>query len=82
MWERSQNSQDLWSCRCVTVIVSTTMTRDEIYSLLQATKDGSIAKKLQAEVTELKAVIADQKKLIREQKREIKNLRCELKIED
>ena len=58
------------------------MTKDEIHSLLQATKDGSIAKKLQAEVTELKALIADQKKLIREQKREIKNLKSELKIED
>ena len=57
------------------------MTKDEIHRLLQATKDGSIAKKLQAEVTELKAVIADQKKLIREQKREIKNLKSELKME-
>ncbi|MBO4891680.1 MAG: hypothetical protein J5502_03660 [Prevotella sp.] len=58
------------------------MTKDEIHSLLQATKDGSIAKKLQTEVTELKAVVADQKKLIREQKREIKDLKSELKMED
>ena len=58
------------------------MTKDEIHSLLQATKDGSIAKKLQAEVTELKAIVADQKKLIREQKREIKQLNRELNNED
>lgn len=58
-----------------------TMTKEEIRTLLQATKDGSIARKLQAEVTELKATIAEQKKLIREQKKEIKELRMELNIE-
>ncbi|MBR6016420.1 MAG: hypothetical protein IK067_04740 [Prevotella sp.] len=59
-----------------------TMTNGEIRALLQATKDGSIAKKLQAEVTELKAIVTEQKKLIREQKREIKQLKCELNHED
>ena len=58
-----------------------TMTKEEIRALLQATKDGSIARKLQGEVTELKATIAEQKKLIREQKKEIKELRMELNIE-
>lgn len=58
------------------------MTKEEISTLLQATKDGSIARKLQAEVTELKATIAEQKKLIREQKRVIKELKKELNIED
>ena len=57
------------------------MTKGEIHTLMLATKDGSIAKKLQAEVTELKTVVNDQKKLIREQKKEIKNLKRELNME-
>ena len=58
------------------------LTKDEIKTLLNATKDGSIVKKLQAEVNELKATISEQKKLIRNQKSEIKALKAELKIED
>ena len=57
------------------------MNRDEISTLMASAKDGSIAKKLQAEVTELKAIIRDQKKEIRAQKRVIKTLKSELKIE-
>ena len=41
------------------------LTKEENKTLLNATKDGSIVKKLQAEVNELKATILDQKKLIR-----------------
>lgn len=51
------------------------MTSKEISDLLVSLKDGSIAKKLQAEVTELKATIAEQSKQIREKKREIKELK-------
>ena len=58
------------------------MTKEEIKTMVNAVKDGSIVKKLQAEVTDLKALISDQKKVIREQKREIKNLKKELNIED
>ena len=58
------------------------MTKEEIKAMVNAVKDGSIVKKLQAEVTDLKALISDQKKVIREQKREIKNLKKELNIED
>ena len=54
------------------------MTKEEIKAMLGSLKDGSIVKKLQAEVTELKALIAEQKKDIREQKREIKDLKKEL----
>ena len=58
------------------------MTKDEIKTMVEAVKDGSAVKKLQAEVNDLKAVIDEQKKLIREQKKEIKELKSELKIED
>ena len=58
------------------------LTKEEIRVLLNATKDGSIVKKLQAEVNELKATISEQKKLIRSQKSEIKTLKKELKMED
>ena len=58
------------------------MTKEEIKEMVNAIKDGSAIKKLQAEVTELKATINDQKKEIREQKKEIKNLKKELNIED
>lgn len=58
------------------------MTKEEIDIMMAATKDGSLVKQLQAEVTALKAEIAEQKKLIRDQKREIKELKRELKIED
>ena len=56
------------------------MTKEEIKEMVNAIKDGSAIKKLQAEVTELKATINDQKKEIREQKKEIKNLKKELNI--
>ena len=58
------------------------MTKAEIKSMVDAVKDGSAIKKLQAEVNELKATVDDQKKQIREQKRVIKELKSELKIED
>ena len=58
------------------------MTKEEIKTMVEAVKDGSAIKKLQAEVTELKNVINDQKKEIREQKRVIKDLKKELNIED
>ena len=50
------------------------MTKGEVRKMLKATRNGSIAKMLQAEVTELKAQVLEQKKLIREQKREIRSL--------
>ena len=49
------------------------MTREEIKEMLDALKDGSAVKKLQAEVTELKALVDDQRKQIRELKRKIKD---------
>ena len=52
-----------------------TMTKGEVRKMLKATMKGSIAKMLQAEVTELKAQVLEQKKLIREQKRVIKELK-------
>ena len=58
------------------------MTKEEIDIMMAATKDGSLVKQLQAEVTALKAEIAEQKKLIKDQKREIKELKRELKMED
>lgn len=58
------------------------LTKEEIKILTDATKDGSIVKKLQAEVNDLKATISEQKKLIRSQKSEIKTLKKELKMED
>ena len=58
------------------------MTKDEIKTMVEATKDGSLVKRLQAEVNELKETIDDQKKLIREQKKETKSLKKELNIEE
>ena len=54
------------------------MTQEEITDFLKATKDGSLNKKLQAEVTALKELVEDQKKQIRELKREIKELKKDL----
>ena len=51
------------------------MTKEEIKEMLDALKDGSAVKKLQAEVTELKALVDDQKKQIRELKIKIKKLK-------
>lgn len=58
------------------------MTKEEIDIMMAATKDGSLVKRLQAEVMTLKAEIAEQKKQIKDQKREIKELKRELKMED
>ena len=58
------------------------MTKDEIKTMVEAVKDGSAIKKLQAEVNELKATIDEQKKQIREQKRVIKELKNELNIDE
>ena len=58
------------------------MTKDEIKTMVEAVKDGSAIKKLQAEVNDLKVAIDEQKKLIREQKKEIKSLKKELNIEE
>ena len=77
------NAQSLLEGFCIHVGLERleAMTKEEIQNLLKATKDGSIAKKLQAEVTELKVLISEQKKVIREQKKVIKELSSELKIE-
>ena len=50
------------------------MTKEEIRDMLSSLKDGSVVKKLQAEVTELKALVDDQKKQIRDLKKTIKEL--------
>ena len=51
------------------------MTKEEIKAMLRSLKDGSVVKKLQAEVTSQNALIADLKKEIRQQKRVIKELK-------
>ena len=51
------------------------MTKEEIKEMLNALKDGSAVKKLQAEVTELKALVDDQKRQIRDLKKTIKELK-------
>ena len=78
------NAQSLLEGFCIHVGMERleAMTKEEIKAMVNAVKDGSIVKKLQAEVTDLKDLISDQKKVIREQKREIKNLKKELNIED
>ena len=58
------------------------MTKEEIKTMVEAVKDGSAIKKLQAEVNDLKTVIDEQKKQIREQKRVIKDLKKELNIDE
>lgn len=54
------------------------MTKEEIKAMVEATKDGSLVKRLQAEVNELKVTIHEQQKLIREQKKIIKELSKEV----
>lgn len=54
------------------------MEKKDIKAMVEATKDGSLVKRLQAEVNELKATIDEQKKLIREQKKVIKELSKEV----
>lgn len=49
------------------------MTQEDIKAMVEATKDGSIVKKLQAEVSKHLATIEEQKKEIRELKRKLKN---------
>lgn len=51
------------------------MTKREIKAMLISLKDGSVVKKLQAEVNSKNALIADLKKVVREQKRVIKELK-------
>ena len=53
------------------------MTQEEIKAMLESLKDGSAARKLQAEVTELKALVDGQKKEIRELKKTVKTLTIE-----
>ena len=50
------------------------MTKEEIKTMVNSVKDGSIVKKLQAEVTSLKKLVNDQKKEIRNLKKTIKEL--------
>ena len=54
------------------------MTQEEINDFLKATKDGSLNKKLQAEVTALKEERKELKLQQREMKKEIENLKKEL----
>ena len=70
------NAQSLLEGFCIHVGIERleAMTKGEVRKMLKATMNGSIAKMLQAEVTELKAQVLEQKKLIREQKREIRSL--------
>lgn len=51
-----------------------TMTKKEIKAMVEATKDGSIVKKLQVEATQHLATIEEQKKEIKELKKKIKEL--------
>lgn len=78
------NTQSLLEGFCIHVGMERleAMTKEEIKVMVNSVKDGSIVKKLQAEVTQLKALISEQKKEIREQKREIKNLKKELNMEE
>ena len=70
------NAQSLLEGFCIHVGMERleAMTKEEIKAMVKSVKDGSIAKKLQAEVTELKALISEQKKQIRELKKTIKEL--------
>ena len=70
------NAQSLLEGFCIHVGMERleAMTKEEIKAMVKSVKDGSIAKKLHAEVTELKALISEQKKQIRELKKTIKEL--------
>ena len=70
------NAQSLLEGFCIHVGMERleAMTKEEIKAMIKSVKDGSIAKKLQAEVTELKALISEQKKQIRDLKKTIKEL--------
>jgi DNA-binding transcriptional MerR regulator len=52
-----------------------TMTLGEIGRLMDATKQGSLPKRLQKEVDSLNAKVKDQKKLIAELRREIREMK-------
>jgi uncharacterized protein YlxW (UPF0749 family) len=52
-----------------------TMTQGEISRLMEATKQGSLSKRLQKEVDSLNAKVKDQKKLIAELRREIREMK-------
>lgn len=52
-----------------------TMTQGEIGRLMEATKQGSLPKRLQKEVDSLNAKVKDQKKLIAELRREIREMK-------
>ena len=52
-----------------------TMTQGEIGRLMEATKQGSLPKRLQKEVDGLNAKVKDQKKLIAELRREIREMK-------
>lgn len=54
------------------------MTQEEIKDFLKATKDGSLNKKLQAEVNALKEERKELKHQLKEQTKEIENLKKEL----
>ena len=54
------------------------MTQEEIKDFLKATKDGSLNKKLQAEVNALKEERKELKLQLKEQTKEIENLKKEL----
>ena len=51
------------------------MTHGEIGRLMEATKQGSLPKRLQKEVDSLNAKVKDQKKLIAELRREIREMK-------
>ncbi len=71
------NARSLVEGFCVHVGMKrlSSMTQEEIKDFLEATKDGSLNRKLQDEVTALKAKIDELKEEIKQQKREIKELK-------
>ena len=71
------NAQSLVEGFCIHVGMERVgaMTKEEIQAMPKAFHDGSLEKRLQAEVNELRAQIVDLKKEIREQKKVIKELK-------
>ena len=59
-----------------------TMTQGEIGRLMNATKQGSLPKRLQKEVDSLNAKVKDQKKLIAELRRELREMKHRYGEED
>jgi len=68
------NAQSLVEGFCVHVGMKrlNSMTQEEIKDFLEATKDGSLNRKLQDEVTVLEAKIEELKEVIKTQKKEIR----------